>query len=536
MPRLTIDELDESPVYERCESFGMGFDGYTRSTLLDPAAYQYGLNTAIPDGMECRTRPGADLLGTTRGYRIQGMVYYDAPSGTPGVDNEQLIVGYNGGLAYWNGTTWTAIGAFTLTDANLDFAAAQGVDKVLITDGTAQLQYWNGTAMSGALGNGANDPPVGATILLWHAGRMWAAGFSGATAGKENDALYGSNLLDFGAGAWNSTDRNLRIGAGDGDRIVGLASLSSSFDKGYAMVVGKANSIWILNTDPTVAFTSFTAQLGPEQVSDGIGFCGKRAFTVVGNDLYFASPDHTFRTLARMESAQGQYRVGEALSLPIQQYVDRINWTYAYKIAVIKHRELVLFSVPLDASTYPDTIFAYNARLQKWVGMWTGLTANSFEVTRFGDVHRLVLGQNDGAVRQFKDFEDAADDDTYDDDGSAIPTTLKTRSFLFGEPLNPKNAFHAEVRFGQSNAVVTVTLVCDNAEVASWQCDVRPTGPNLEQTLEFDLIANGNRAFQHGLRGLTEFNECYLQLSCTSGWFSVRNVSMSAFVNALALA
>ena len=526
--RYTIDELDETPVFERCESFGMGLDGYTRSTLLDPNAFQYGKNTVVPDGMELRTRPGCNLIGTNRGARIQGLAYFDTPA------VEQLLAGYNAGLGYWDGLTWTAIAGFAFDNAALDFSAAQGVDKLLITDGTSQMQLWDGAAISGPLGNGPADPPVGATLLVWHASRMFAMGFPGGTvAGKENDAVCISNLLDFGSGAWDLTDRSLRIGVGDGDRIVGAASLTSSFDKGYALVIGKANSIWIINTDPTAQITNWTATIGPEQVSDGIGFVGPRAYAVVVNDLYFVSPDHTFRSLARMEAAAGQYRVGEALSLPIQSWTDRINWAHADKIVVMKYKELALFSVPLDAATTPNYVFAFNCRLQKWVGIWTGWTANSFDVTRFNNVHRLAFGQEDGAVREFTDFSSVEDDASYLDDGAAIPTEVWSRAFLFGEPLNTKDALHCEIRFGQSNALVTATLVADDVEIFSWLIDARADVPQLEINLEFDLVADGNRAFSMGLRDLIAFNECYIKLTASAGWFSVRNISMSAFVNAL---
>lgn len=532
MPRDYIMELDESPVYERCEAFNMGMDAYTRSTLLDPAAYQYGLNTVVPDGMELRTRPGADLLGATRAFSIQGLLYFDAPSPTPSVDYEQLIACYNTGFAYWSGSAWVAMAGHNVSTASVMISADQGVDKALFTDGVGNLFSWNGAAWTDE-GAGPTDPPIGAGFVVWHASRMWAMAFPGQTAGKENDAIWGSNLLAFGAGQWNGTDRNFRIGAGDGDAIVGAASLSSSADKGYVMVVGKQNSLWLVNTDPTFPFTSFTAQLGPQAVSDGVGFAGKRSFATVGNDLYFVSPDRTFRSLARMASAQGQYALSEDLSLPLKTYVDRINWTYAHTINVVKYKDYVLFNVPLDAATSPSHTFCFNERLKRWVGIashWTNLCAS---VTRFGNVHRLVFGTFNGDVNQWKDFSSVEDDASYLDNGAAIPTEIWSRAFLFGEPLNTKDILAVEIRFGQSNALVTVTLVCDDVEVFSWQCDVRAQGPNLEINLDFDLTADGNRAFPRGLRDVIAFNECFLRLSSSTGWFSLRNISLSGFVNAL---
>lgn len=535
MPRYYIEELDESPAYERCESFGMGMDAYTRSTLLAPAAYQYGKNSVLPNGMELRTRPGVALLGANFGTAIQGLLYFDAPSPTPTVDYEQLLCATNAALSYWNGAAWTAVAGFTaLATATEPMAAAQGVNTVLISGGVNAMQIWDGAALSNP-GSGPTDPPVGATILLWHASRMWAMGFAGQTAGKENDAVWGSNILDFGAGAWNGVDRQFQIGGGDGDGIVGAASLSSSLENGFVMAIGKANSLWLVNTDPRETFTNFAAQMGPQKLSDGVGFVGKRSFAVVGNDLYFVSPDRTFRSLARMQAAQGQYQMSEDLSLPIKTYVDRINWTYAYKIAVVKYKDFVLFAVPFDASTYPNMVFAWNERLKKWCGLWSGTSWSpmAWEVTRFLDVHRLVFGSNAGAVNLWNDFSSVEDDDSYLDQGAAIATEFWSRSFLFGEPLNNKDALAIEIRLRQSNALITATLVFDDVDVFTWQIDGRAQGPNLEINLEFDLTADGNRAFPMGLRDLISFNECYLKLSSTEGWFSVRNISMSAFVNAL---
>lgn len=519
-PMLYQEQLDEVLVYERCESFGGGVDGYTRSTLLPLDAFQYGENTLVPDNMEVRTRPGADLLGTARAAKIQGALYFDTPS------VEQLIVGSDAKLWHWNGSAWTEMTGWTLSDAALAFSAAQGVEKVLFTDGTQQMRTWDGTAWSGALGTTDNDPPAGATILLWHAGRMWAAGFAGGTSGKENDAIWASALLDFGTGKWDKADRNFRVGGGEGDPIVALASLQD-----FTMAVLKQNSIHLIHTDPSNIPAQYSSSIAPEILSYGIGCVGKRALCVYGNDLLFVSPDKNIYSLQRMQAAVGQYQLSAPLSLPIQPYIDRINWNVANLIAVKKYRELALFSVPLDESTVPNTVLVWNGRLGKWVGIWTGWTPNCWEVTRFSGVQRLVYGDNTGKVRQWKDFEDADEDDTYLDDADAIPTTVWTRAMLFGEPLNEKDPYHFEARFSASNSIVTITLVADNSDLKQWTADVRKIAPTLPLTLPFELAQDSNIPARRGLRGLSPFNECYFTITSSSGWFALRNVSVSAAFN-----
>ena len=213
MPQFFNDLLDDNPVFERCESFGGGLDSFTRSTLLPQDSYQYGLNTSIPNGMEMRTRAGADLLGTARDEKIQGMLYFDTHA------YEQLIVGSDSKL-WWSTVsgTWTEMTGWTLDDADLAFSAAQGVETVLFTDGTQQLRTWNGTAWSAALGTANTDPPQGASILLWHAGRLWAAGTAGgsrtaAAAGRASSADSGGAWRVTSGPGWRVDGRSTRVAA-----------------------------------------------------------------------------------------------------------------------------------------------------------------------------------------------------------------------------------------------------------------------------------------------------------------------------------
>lgn len=453
--------------------------------------------------------------------KIQGLTYYDTPA------NTHLVAGQGTKFYSWDGTVWRVMGGYTMADSEVAFSAAQGVDKLLVTDGST-LRRWTGTAWEAAFTTGATDPPRTCTILLWHAGRMWAAGFPGTSAGKENDALYCSASLAYGNGSWDSTAQNFRVGVGTGDPITGLASIQD-----FTMAVLKRNSIWLLATDPSVALPSAANAIG-ECLSYGTGCVGKRAFCVYGNDLLFVSPDKTIRSLQRMQSASGQYQLSAPLSLPISPFMDRVNWDHANLINVIRYRELALFAVPLDEATTPNAVLAWNGRLQRWVGFWTGWTPTDWCVTRFGGTQRLVHGDQNGNVRQWKDFADAQSDSTYLDDGAAITSRVKTRSMLFGEPLNDKDGYHCEARFGTANAILDFTAVADGVELTSWSGDLRQTGPGLPVNLPFDLVNLTNRPIRKGLRGLKPWNEIYLEMVSTAGWFSLRNVSFSAFVNTLA--
>jgi hypothetical protein len=527
MAKFYDNAIDDDLAYERIESFGGGMDAFTRATQLPADASQYLENILIPDNLGARTRPGADRLGTARGGLIQGMIYFDTPT------VEQLIVAAAAVLTKWSGSAWIAMAGWVPVDGAVNVQAAQGVDKVLFTDGTS-MAIWDGTAFTTGFGAGNTDPPSGCTILLWHAGRMWASGFPGTGgSGKENDAVCASALLAFGQGDWNLIDWSFRVGGGEGDAVLGLVSLPTSVPEQAVLGVLKGNSIHIIRTDPTVTPTNYRDTMNPESVAGALGTVGRRSYCVLGNDLLYVAPDKSFRSLARMEAAAGQYQVSLPLSTPIQPWVDRINWTYASTISAVAYRQLAIFSVPLDAATSPNAAFVWNGRLQRWVGVWTGWTARCFERTRFSGFQRLVMGDGAGDVNQWKDHSDATDDNTYLDNGLAISTKVWTRAFLFLEPLNNKDAYHAEARFANSNASVNCTLNCDNSDVKLWTADMQAAGPTLPITLPFDLVSATNTPKRKGLRGLQPFNECYLKIESASGWFELRNVSMSAFINTL---
>jgi hypothetical protein len=171
--------------------------------------------------------------------------------------------------------------------------------------------------------------------------------------------------------------------------------------------------------------------------------------------------------------------------------------------------------------------------LQRWIGVWTGWTPACWEATRFAGVQRLVFGDTTGLVKQWKDFADASDDETYKDDDAAVPTKVWTRSMLFGEPVNDKDAYHAELRFSVSNAIVNVTALGDNADLRQWSADLRQEGVTLPVDLPFDLASPAAVTSRRGLRGLKPFNEIFLKIESTEGWWALRNVTVSAYLNML---
>jgi hypothetical protein len=518
VPFLFSDSLDDSPVFDRFETFGGGMDAFTRATLLPPDAYQYGENIVISDNLRARTRPGADTLGAARaGTFVQGLIYFSTPS------YSQVITSAGGTLTFWDGLAWNDMAGWTLSDATVLLEAAQGVDKILISDGVQELRTWDGAAFSAALGHTVNtttsDPPVGSTILCWHTGRMFASGQAAAP-----DTIWASFLLAYGTGKWDHTNFSFRVGGGEGDPIRSIHSLQN-----FNLAVLKANSVYLVVADPTaMTAAAWTIQ----KLSSGLGCVGRRAACPVGNDLLFMARDGV-HSVQRMVAAAGQYELSPPISLPMQSYIDRINWAFASKIAAVSYKHLAFFSVPLDNSVTNNTVLVWNARLQRWAGVFTGWTPACWVVSRINEVLQLVLGDNAGAVKQWKDSSSAGLDATYQDDGADFASKLWSRSTLFAEPVNDKDGYHCEARFAASNALVNVTLNADLADLRTVEMDLRPDGPGLPLDLPFDLASTQATPARMSLRGLSPFNECFVKVESTAGWWELQNISLSAFLNML---
>lgn len=518
MPQQNTDAVDDELLFERVESFGGGMDAFSRATLLPADGYQYAENMLVTDSMVKRTRPGAVTLDAviSEGSKIQGLVYFDI-NGT-----QRLLAGCNGNLYGYTGSgNWSAALSFTVTSTTVNWEAVQGVNLVLITDGTQNMRTWDGTNFvdcGSVAGNQTSDPPVGATMLCWHTGRMFASGKA-----SEPDTVYASYLLEFGTGKWDHLRFKFRVGGGDGDPVMAMVSMQD-----FVLVVLKETSVYLVSADPAVT----AAEWQILKLTEGIGCVNKRAAAVAGNDCLFMARDGV-RSVRRMQAAAGQYEVSPPLSRPLQPYIDRINWDHPEAIVARTYHELTFFSVPLDSDTNPTTTFVWSARLSRWVGVFTGWSPWCWEITRFDGTQRLVFGDNTGRVKAWKDYTDPDLDSTYLDDATAITCRHWTRAWQFGEPINNKDLYLAELRFGVSNALVTAELIADNDSVKTFEIDVRQGGVDLPVDLPFDLASPARPVRRRGLRGLPPCNEVYLKLESTAGWWELWNVTMCGFLNML---
>ena len=303
-------------------------------------------NCVVRDNYEVRTRPGADQIDSAPtsfnkvnpAGAVQGLFFFNTVlNGNP---LSELVLAEGQKLYTWNGAAWSNPLAFPYPLApNAQIAFAQGVDKLFISDGVGNPQIWDGQNFTDSGGAGQLNAPIGATILCFSAGRMLASGIAAYP-----DTVFASNLLNFGPGNWNSATQSFRIGDGDGEAIMAMVPMQN-----FLVAVLKENSVWLMNMDPSLPIANWQAQPQGDLVGAGVGCVGRRAWCQYQNDVLFMSQDGV-QSLQRMQAAAGQYQLSAPLSLPIQPYIDRINWSVAYLIKGVKYRHLAIFFVPLDTS------------------------------------------------------------------------------------------------------------------------------------------------------------------------------------------
>ncbi len=451
---------------------------------------------------------------------IKGLFYYDTSA------LEQLLAVKDATVFAYDNSGWTQIPGWTADAPDIRIAMAQGIDTVLISDGQGPLQIYNGTTFVSAGEANPANAPIGARILVWHTGRMFASGIAALP-----DTIFVSNRLDFSSGNWNAVSRSFRIGFGDGDPIMAMASMQN-----FTLCVLKQNSIWLVSTDPLHEPADFSTNQDYAALSQGIGCVGNNAWCAYQNDVLFMAQDG-IRSVQRMQSAAGQWQLSAPISQPIQPYIDRINRNAWGGICAKKYQEFAFFFVPLDNSTTNNCVLVWNGRLGKWSGIFTGWNGQAVEITRFGGVNKFVFGDTAGLVQQWKDSESLTDDATYTDNGVGYPTKLWSRSGLFGDAIVNKTAYNTIVRFSQGNATVNLTWVADAAVATTWTAQPEPSGSILggEDLLGSTFVLQSTAAIsvKRGIRGLKAFNEAYIRLETDTGWIAVRNLTFSAFLNPL---
>lgn len=507
MPR-NIESIDDEPLLDGTANFGGGLNSYTARNQLAPTQFAIGRNTVVDRAGIIRTRRGTSALGSLPAGTGQalGMAYLETPAGV-----KKLLVCFQGTgsgttVRTFDGTTWTTIAGYTPV-AGYNVEIVQGLDKLYLTDTTQNIFSWDGAAWVN-LGNGATDAPR-AKFIVWGTNRLIAAGVPSAP-----DTVYFSDLLDPSSTHWSAANR-IRVGAGDGDPITGIAMLSKTI-----LAVFKRTRIFLVDINPSLSVSTFTI----DEVPTTYGCVHYRTIAKVGNDLWFLSNDGV-RSLSR--TLQGDdSSVSAPISLPIKNltalipdtYLELTNATYFQGRYLLAH--WANFTAPDGTPTGYYTL-SYNVELQQWEGRWDGLLTVLMTQTRFAGILRLVFAATTGTLTYFRHEngtpETAAD---YQDDAylpaTEIPTRIGTRAHNHGANFNGKRGFVTELEFDECTAPSAAVKLALDYAAPTTLATVTPNG-----RVPLTLLHQ------------SPFREAAVEVESTSGKLALRSVSIASFAQTM---
>lgn len=522
MPWESTTILDQPLAYERVRRFS-GMNGYERPTLLPDDICARMVNRLVTDNGAVKTRPGFDSLGNAviySGYttRIQGLAFHYR------LASQRLVAVCNRNWHEWNGSAWSAaVAGWQAANATRDVSLAQLDAMLYVADGSQHIYQYDSTGPTFTQLNGVNDPPAAAAILVAHAGRIFAAGWNdGVTA---PNIIRASDLRAAGTGNWDPVNFETVL-TPDYSPLKAMVSMQRNW-----LAVLHENSVHMVETPPTATAAS---QWVKQEISRELGCVGARAALNVAGDCWFWSADG-LRSIKGAVGTEGAFEIVNPLSQPLQELVERVNPLAVSKIAMHRYKEFVFIDVPLDTETENSATLVFNVRLGQWMGYWTGCAATVRTTTYFSGVaNQLVGGTSAARVTQWKDTSDQDADDTYEDDGGNIATTLRLKSWDFQEPESAKSGDFYVLWFDAAvtlNCNVTINYDTEDQRTDTLEDDEDQNALPLE--LPFDLAEERYRRRVRHMDSLGDFHEMFLEITTTSGNCVLVAATCAAFVQSV---
>ena len=348
-------------------------------------------------------------------------------------------------------------------------------------------------------------PPTGA-LGIWHTNRLFIA---------NEDTLSVSDFFDPG---WFAAGSSMRVG-GDGHPITGLKSWDN-----YNLLVFKAQSVWLINTDPQLTVANWSV----EKVSGALGCAANRTATQVGADVWWLSSDGVVSLRRMLQETQREVSV--AISLPIQSYLSRVNWAAASLSCAEFFDNKVFFALPLDGAAAPSHIFVYDTLHQRWVGEWVGLPVRDMSATVLNGQSQLIMLLADGTVVRHHPAE-------MTDLGVAIPTTVDLRGFSFGDPTLPKTLLGIIAEFNMSTSDAEFWTRADEGMFEmrfALDATSRPI-PLLPAPEPFVLNLPGTLTVARTFPGLGSFHYLQVRIRANVGRLCVRALKLTGFADTVDL-
>lgn len=509
MPTFEDNNLEKEFTYDGVTQFNR-VSSFFRVSIIEQDALANAVNIDINQG-SAATRRGIEAVGAgLPTSRVQGIGFLDTAS--PSVQ-QVLFAIINGAPYKWDGTSWTLLIGYAAPNNSQRVTVVPLVDRIYLATSGSNIFSWDGTTFTD-LGSGTNKPKQ-YSILCAHTYRLFGAGLPGLP-----DTLECSDILD--GGTWMQLTNSSRVGGGESDPITALCRWTD-----YNLIVGKRNSIWLVNADPTVAPGNWAMK----EIVPEIGCVGQATMCQVGDDVLWLSRDGVHSMSLTLQGLTQGVPV-EPLTRPIEDIIDRINWNYVHLASARFWAGRYILSVPLDTATDCNAVLVYNALTKGWCGIWTGWNATGFIPTFFNNQARLVMGRDDGTVAQWMDYVSDTNESAsnFEDMSADYPSSCDTRGMNCNEGISPKQGFSGEIEFWKSLANANVNVKLDGGDwTPFWSGDTQgATGSKIGNALPWTLNV---RTFWRIARDLIRFGswrELQFQVSTTAGKLQLRSVYMAA--------
>jgi hypothetical protein len=330
----------------------------------------------------------------------------------------------------------------------------------------------------------------------WWQGRLWL--FNHSDPLYTPSTLGWSSLLD----GWDidMSSNSLQIAEDDGDE--GMAILPSRgsaprlylFKKGsiYALDVVWGSGKYIPATADSLDTTNSRLVL----LSEAVGCVATKTAVYTsgaeGSDIFFLSRDGV-RSLKRVEQdvAGG---AGEAVSEPVHDRIERINWTMVHKAVAAVHNHLFYLAIPVDGSTVNNLVLVFDLIDKVWVTehTWTPTDVLNMADPTTGEdklwmQHSSSVGETLTALGYTTGghwFECLADSKYLDPGGAQYTFSEVSRSFFFQQLGNKKR--YNWLEYLLEPAVTSATMTVDvKVDEGSWT-QVKVLG--LEPEFEYPVL------------------------------------------------
>ncbi|WP_199614634.1 hypothetical protein [Paenibacillus alkalitolerans] len=277
--------------------------------------------------------------------------------------NTHMVRAVGTKLQYDNAGTWTDIaGTFTDTDWDATNFDVSGL-ALILTNGTDNVKYWNGTALADL--NAANAPK--GKYIAADNRRVYIA------VGDTVHYCAFQNATD-----WTTAENSgqVQIWTPNGGDVTGL--------KGFE---GK---IWVFKKDSLgIIFHTGDSRVTHRLVetSNDVGCIAYKTIVEVGQYLFWLGPNDVYY------GAGGGYR---AIGQPIRVYLDSINQTHVSKCNGFTDGLRYYLNLVTGSNTEPNIRLVYDPRYETWN------ISNLTEEYRFGTLFNNVLYAGDDGGQTYK--------------------------------------------------------------------------------------------------------------------------------------